>query len=220
MNGTGKHKRRHGGWAFAWLAGAVFFGVLVIGTLRDPNFWLTADQRGDALCRRGAFKEAANVYTDPLRIGVAQYRDGSFEGAAKTFARVPGAIGAYNAGNALLMRGKYNEAMSSYDRALSFRPGWKAAEENKALASARQKALEASAKGRDQVTMESDTPDEIVFDQKGDNKDRTPDLAADGPGSDADLQAIWLRRVQTTPGDFLRAKFAYQAAHPEPRGAK
>jgi Ca-activated chloride channel family protein len=31
--------------------------------------------------------------------------------------------------------------------------------------------------------------------------------------SDEDLRATWLRRVQTTPGDFLRAKFAYQAAH-------
>ena len=26
------------------------------------------------------------------------------------------------------------------------------------------------------------------------------------------LQAIWMRQVKTTPGDFLRAKFAYQAA--------
>jgi Ca-activated chloride channel family protein len=31
--------------------------------------------------------------------------------------------------------------------------------------------------------------------------------------SDADLRATWLRRVQTSPGDFLQAKFAYQAAH-------
>ena len=31
--------------------------------------------------------------------------------------------------------------------------------------------------------------------------------------SDAELRATLLRRVQTSPGDFLRAKFAYQAAH-------
>jgi Ca-activated chloride channel family protein len=26
------------------------------------------------------------------------------------------------------------------------------------------------------------------------------------------MQALWLRRVQTRPADFLRAKFAYQQA--------
>jgi Ca-activated chloride channel family protein len=36
---------------------------------------------------------------------------------------------------------------------------------------------------------------------------------AGGEVSDEELRATWLRRVQTTPGDFLRAKFAYQAAH-------
>jgi Ca-activated chloride channel homolog len=35
--------------------------------------------------------------------------------------------------------------------------------------------------------------------------------------SDAELRATWLRQVQTTPGDFLRAKFAYQASQ---EGAK
>jgi len=28
--------------------------------------------------------------------------------------------------------------------------------------------------------------------------------------SDRALQAMWLRRIQTKPADFLRAKFAYQ----------
>jgi Ca-activated chloride channel family protein len=60
----------------------------------------------------------------------------------------------------------------------------------------------------------------MVFDQKGENKNRVPDLAAEGPASDADLQATWLRRLQTTPGDFLKAKFAYQAAHAEPKDTK
>ena len=33
--------------------------------------------------------------------------------------------------------------------------------------------------------------------------------------SDAELRAMWLRRVQTRPADFLRAKFAYQHATQE-----
>ena len=96
--------------------------VLVIGTWRNPNFWLTADQRGDVLFRSGKFAEAAKAYADPWRIGVAQYRNGDFEAAAKTFARVPGANGAYDQGNAWLMRGKYDAAIESYDRALEIGP--------------------------------------------------------------------------------------------------
>ena len=38
------------------------------------------------------------------------------------------------------------------------------------------------------------------------------DTSAGGAMSDAELRNRWLRRVQTAPADFLRAKFAYQAA--------
>ena len=50
MNATGKNnKPPYRGWALAFLAGAASVALLVIGTLRDPNFWLTTEQHGDAL---------------------------------------------------------------------------------------------------------------------------------------------------------------------------
>lgn len=187
--------------------------VLVLGTVRDPNFWTTPDQRGDALLRTGKFAEAAKVSADPWRIGTAQYRNGDFEAAAKTFARVPGADGAYNQGNAWLMHGKYDAAVVSYDRALGFRSGWKEAEENKALALARKAKIEASGEDRDEEQTTDEKANDIVFDQKGDDQKGKPVELAGGEMSDEQLRATWLRQVQTTPGDFLRAKFAYQAAH-------
>src|SRR5262245_42586661 len=146
-----------------------FAAVLAAGTWRDPHFWRTADRRGDHLLREKKFAEAAKAYADPWRMGVAQYRAGEFESAAGTFARVPGANGAFDQGNAWLMRGKYDAAMASYDRALTFRPGWKEAEENKALAIARKKKMEASNKDADKEQANAYKPDEIVFDQKGDD---------------------------------------------------
>jgi Ca-activated chloride channel family protein len=190
--------------------------VLIVGTMRNPNFWRTPDQRGDALLRNGKFAEAAKVYADPTRIGVAQYRNGDFETAAKTFARVPGAIGAFDQGNAWLMHGKYDAAVASYDRALGFRAGWQDAEENKALALARRAKIEAAGSDRDkEQTLSNDEdskPDDIAFDRKGEDKKGEPVELAGGELSDKELSATWLRRVQTTPGDFLRAKFAYQAS--------
>lgn len=194
--------------------------ALVFETFRDPNFWMTPDRRGDALFRRGQFAEAAKAYRDPWRIGVAQYRNGDFEAAAKTFARVPGADGALDQGNAWLMHGNYESAVASYDRALEFRAGWQDAIDNKTLALARKAKIEGSGKNRDKEQADAYTPDEIKFDQKGVDKKGEPAEMGDQPVSDEQLRATWLRRVQTTPGDFLRAKFAYQAAHVEQKEAK
>ena len=44
-------------------------------------------------------------------------------------------------------------------------------------------------------------------------------LRPPAPLSDEELRALWLRRVQTKPADFLRAKFAFQAQSQE-GGAK
>jgi Ca-activated chloride channel homolog len=193
----------------------VFVTAIAIGSWRNPNFWSTPDQRGDALFRQGKYQEAAKTYVDPIRIGTAQYRNGDFKEAAQTFARVPGAIGAFNQANALLMHGAYDPAIASYDRALVFRPDWKEAEENKALAIVRRDKIKNA--GENSAQAPEDNGEAIVFDLKGDNKKtETVDLAQSDAATDEALRATWLRRVQTTPGDFLRAKFAYQAQVSEP----
>jgi Ca-activated chloride channel family protein len=209
----------------ALLTVIAFIVALAIATIRNPNFWRTPEQEGDALIRSKQFSQAARTYTDPWRIGTAQYRNGDFEAAAKTFTRVPGAVGAFDQGNAWLMHGQYDLAIASYDKALGFRPHWKEAEENKLLALARKAKMEGSGKDREQEQTQSndeeEQPDEITFDLKGENEKAQPTQINGAQMSDAELRATWLRRVQTTPADFLRTKFAYQAAHAaQPQPAK
>jgi Ca-activated chloride channel family protein len=145
---------------------------------------------------------------------VAEYRDGQFKDAAAAFARVHSPETAYDRGNALLMHGKYSDAIASYDRALQQRPDWQEAKANRDLAEARRKMLEPP---QDDAggTGGQEKPDEIVFDdrpkQSGDSKE--VEVVTGGKMSDEQLQALWLRRVQTKPADFLRAKFAYQLSH-------
>src|SRR5262249_36593215 len=114
-----KCRRRMKGFVFT--VSLLLVAGLALGTWGNPNFWRTPDQGGEALLRKGKFAEAAKAYSDPWRKAVAQYRNGDFEAAAKTFARVPGPEGAFDQGNAWLMHGKYDEAIASYDRALSYR---------------------------------------------------------------------------------------------------
>jgi Ca-activated chloride channel family protein len=204
------HRRYHPWLRLAFAALAI--ATLVIGSWKNPEFWQTADRRGDRLFSRGRFAAAAEAYHEPRRIGAAQYRNGDFEASAGTFGRVPGAEGAFNQGNAWLMHGNYDAAIASFNRALGFQPRWQEALDNKALAEARRKLLSDSGKDRDEEAAEAYEPDEIVFDGKGQDKKDEPKEMNGGEVSDEEMRSLWLRRVQTTPGDFLKAKFAWQAA--------
>lgn len=170
------------------------------------ELWLRPDQRGRLLMSENRPAEAAQAFRDPLWRGVALFRAGDFKGAAQAFAARYTAEGAFNQGNALVMLGQYDDAMKRYDRALALRPGWADALKNREVARIRgeRKQTEGGETGK------TDTkPDEIVFDKtKKGGEDSTVEAAK--PMSDDAVRALWLKRVQTKPADFLKAKFAYQ----------
>jgi len=186
--------------------------IILIATVTGckPGFWLTPGQEGDRLMKAEKFQEAAKAYHDPLRKGVAFFRAGNFESAVSQFNRTNTAEAFFNKGNSLVMLGKYEDAVSSYDRALDFRPKWLEAEENREIARTRAKRIERH--GGD-MTGGKLGADDIVFDRGGKNESEqkeTFESESGQPLSDEQLRELWLRRLQTTPADFLRAKFAYQ----------
>jgi hypothetical protein len=63
---------------------------------------------------RQHYGEAAKHFRDPLWQGAALYRDGQFKEAAAAFARVDSPEAAFDRGNALVMLGKYSDAIASY----------------------------------------------------------------------------------------------------------
>lgn len=174
------------------------------------GLWLTPDQQGARHFDRGEFPAAARAFQDSMWQGAAWYRAGEFEEAAQAFARGDTAEALYNQGNAWLMRGKYEAAIASYDRALAKRPDWKEAQENRELAAARAKLVERT--GGDMGDQKIGA-DEVVFDNKAkQNEGQETQIAGEQAVTDASVQALWLRRVRTKPADFLKAKFAYQNA--------
>jgi Ca-activated chloride channel family protein len=76
------------------------------------------------LLRRGRLAEAAAAFRDPVWRGVALDRATAFNDAASVLGAACGPVAAYDAGNAFLMAGQYDDAIDSYDRALSIRPDW------------------------------------------------------------------------------------------------
>lgn len=196
----------------------LIFLALLVGILPGAaygggwqDFWSTADQRGGRLFEQGQFLEAAGVFESPERRAVAFYRGGDFESAAAVFGRIRSPQAAYNRGNCLVMLGRYDEAIESYQAALAARPGWVEAEENLSIARVRKERL-APPDSDEGGTGGQLGADEIVFDDTGRvDKSGTEVETEGGEGmSEDEMRAVWLRRIQNDPAEFLRTRFSYQ----------
>ena len=189
--------------------------IAMLGAITWWSLWFTPDQQAQRLLNRGEFQAAAETFRDPLRQGVAWYRAGEFENAEQAFARSGTPEAEFNRGNCLIMLGKYEPAIERYDRALELNPELEDARVNREIAVARAKLVEK--KGGDMGDQKVGT-DEITFDKAKNPGGQETETEATQPLSDADMQALWLRRIQTKPADFLKAKFAFQLATGAPAG--
>lgn len=173
------------------------------------TFWFTPDQQGDRLFRKEQYAEAAQTYRDPMRAGVAWYRAGEFEKAEQSFARSTTPEAEYNRGNCLVFLGKYEAAIQRYDRALEWKPNWEEAELNRRIAVAR---AEEVARTGGEMGDQKIGADKVVFDKNKKPGGQDTESKAGVLAGDQGVQSQWLQRMQTTPADFLKAKFSYQEA--------
>ncbi|MCR9200940.1 MAG: tetratricopeptide repeat protein [Planctomycetaceae bacterium] len=192
-----------------FVVSAAIVSAVVAVVVGGIDLWLTPDQQAQRLFSEQKYLRAAPLFTDPAWRGTALYRAGEFEDAAQMFARVESATGQFNQGNAWLMHGAYEQAIKCYDAALQTEPEWQKATDNRELAIAR--AARLSNEGGEMGDQRLGA-DKIVFDRKDSKGGQDTDVDGGQAMSDQQLQAMWLRRVQTDPGDFLRSKFAYQQA--------
>ena len=178
------------------------------------DLWLTPDQQGQRLMDQGEYQQAAGKFTTPEYIGAALFLAGDFEKAASVLGRSASAQAHYNRGNAHIMLGEYDAAIDAYLSALGKRPDWAEAQQNLQIATLRKEALAPPEDdfGGTGGMLEAD---EYVFDDTGRvNKSSSEQVidAADQQLSEDAMRAMWLRKVETRPADFLAARFNYQLA--------
>jgi Ca-activated chloride channel family protein len=186
------------------------------------DLWFTPDQQGQRLMDQGEFQQAAGKFTTPESIGAALFLAGDFEKAASVLGRSASADAHYNRGNAHIMLGDYEAAIGAYQNALSKRPDWLEAEQNLQIATLRKQALAPPDDdfGGTGGQLEAD---EIVFDDTGRvNKSSSEQVidAADQQLSEDAMRAMWLRKVETRPADFLAVRFNYQLATRESQASE
>jgi Ca-activated chloride channel family protein len=199
-----------------------FGGALASVDWSVADLFMTPGQQGDRLMRQERFAEAAVTYRDPGRVGVALYRDGQFKEAISVFERMREPEMRFNLATAMVMFGWYGTADRVYSELLEDRPDWTAAKENREIARLRLEMLKKMAEEMmgdpneppDDVEIEFTKPDEGSQPQQTESDEQVEKSSL----SDAELQALWLRRLQTKPGDFLRMKFAFQKAAEEQGG--
>jgi Ca-activated chloride channel family protein len=138
------------------------------------DLWQTPDQRASESFAKGEHAQAAKTFTNPEWQAAARYRTGDYQGAAESLRGFDHADAHYNRGNALAKLGRYPEAVTAYDQALTRDPGHEDARHNKALV---EKALQERQKEQPQSSQ-------------GDGQEQAPQKVADGEqgkdGQDAD----------------------------------
>jgi Ca-activated chloride channel family protein len=192
--------------------GAIVAGIYLL--LSGAVTLLTPDQQAWRTYQQGDLDTAAAQFRDPMWKGVALFKAGDFEQAAGVFAGFNTADAAFNRGNALLMRGSYDAAAESYSRALELRAEWDDARINRDIALGRAARLKQEG---GEGTGGKLGADDIVFSDSPSPPSAGEEQTEGGqPLSEMEINALWLRQVQTKPADFLAAKFAYQyATRPE-----
>lgn len=167
---------------------------------------LTPDQQGYRHFKQGQYKAAAATFEDPMFKGVAFYKAGEFKKAQMVLSVLTSKEGRFDYGNALFMGGAYDKAIEAYGLALKIDPEFLAAKENLALAKARKVEIDKH-RNNDEGTGGKLAADEIRFDNK---YNRGQDIVEEGTKERSTGEARWLDRLQTSPGEFLKNKFAYQ----------
>jgi Ca-activated chloride channel family protein len=202
------------GWAVRRSSAALSFILLLPAPADRPqitwlDLWMTHDQQGRYFYERGDFHRAAESFDDPMWRGLAFARAGDFDEALDAFALSDSAESWYNQGDALAHLGKYADAAKAYQQAIAERHAWPEAEENLALVQSLipKPKEDKKPKDKEQEIAPNLPPDQMKFDEQGKQGKKTI-FAKVGPTS-AD---IWMRNIQTTPADFLRRRFAIQAA--------
>jgi len=179
------------------------------------NLWLTPDQQGRYYFEKEDYAAAAERFQDPLWKGIAYYRSKKFEAAAEQFVSVDTSEGYFNLGNAYAHLGKLEQAVTRYGEALQRKPDYEAAKENRDLVQSLIQKKKAKEKEEEPPEGQDPTynPDEMKFDEKG-KKGKKGEVGQTELSAEQ-IQQVWMRRLQTTPSDFLRLKFAAQLEEPK-----
>ena len=166
--------------------------------------FISPDQQGQRAFNRGDYAEAAAHFSDPLWRGIALYNAGDFPAATSAFLQAPATPDTLLwIGNSYAQQKQWQQALTSYDQALSLRPDWTMAKDNRAKIA--QIIMQLRQKERDrqdsQHKEQDETPDAIKNDLKKDQGVKQQDMQATAGNSPQVNQ--WYDNLSLSPSGLL-----------------
>lgn len=207
------------GWTMQWsvwvFAAAVSLSASEVRADGWRDWFLTADQQGQMAFRAKNFGEAARLFEDPEWKAYALYRSGQYEDAAELYSWQESSTAAVGEGLSLIRSRKYREAVAAFEKAVERDPENGAARHNLELAIHILNYVETTREQSDTGEAAGIGADDVVYDNesgKGTDTEVTQPTGYIMP----ETADTWMRSVDTRTGDFLKSRFALEAARRTP----
>jgi Ca-activated chloride channel family protein len=206
------------GWTMRW---CLVLAAALSGAPGGPSradgitdWFLTPDQQGRLAFDGLEFAEAADLFDDPMWQGHALYRAGKYAEAARVFARLSSAEAAFASGVAHIKGRQYRDGISALETALKQDPNHAAAARNLEIARAILAYIERVREQSDTGEESGIGADDVVFDNESSRGAETEITGSEQMKMETAEQ--WMRTVDTRTADYLRIRFALEAAKARP----
>jgi Ca-activated chloride channel family protein len=224
-----------------WVIYSLALVILLSSCSSESSFkdlWTTDDYKAQKYFDQGNYKDAAPLFTDPIRRGISYYKDQDYAQAIQSFELDTTAQGRYNLGLAYYKTGNLNSAKRAFDEAVSLDSTFTSASINASrttnlIASKRSEigeVEEASTEGPPAENIQNTDPEDLGGGgQEADKEDMKKERKEETVSTDIRLgkeleevpeefkggkqdnsQKILMRKVDEDPALFLKRKFRYQ----------
>ncbi|MBY6002303.1 VWA domain-containing protein [Salipiger bermudensis] len=202
------------GWTMRWAALAALALLMPQGARAEgiADWFLTPDQQGRIAFDNKQYARAAELFVDPLWRGYALYRDGQYDSAIEVLNRIETAQAASIQGIAQIKARHYRDGVRAFETALARDPDYPGAAENLETAKRIVAYVEAAQAASDTGEESGIGADEEVYDNESGQGEETLRPQGSEAGEGLLTADQWMSTVDTSTGDFLRMRFALEAA--------
>ena len=172
-----------------WLVMAVLIGVAPYVSANSwQDLWATKDQQAKTMMDNGEFDKAKDTFLRDDWRAASAYRAKAYKQAATLYQSFKNEDAYYNQGNALAYLGKYEQAISAYNKALAINPNNQDAIDNRKLLQELLKKNKQDQKKQDKDKQNQSKQDQDQKNQDEQNQDKQDQDKQDQNKQDQDKQ--------------------------------
>lgn len=202
------------GWTMRWGVAVVAMAMLNSTHARADglaDWFLTRDQQGQIAFDKHHFDKAGALFAEPMHKAYALYRDGKYAGVVETVAALETAEASFLAGMAHIKSRGYRDAIADFQTTLKRDPDFPGARQNLEIAKKILAYVESAREQSDTGEHTGEGADDVVFDNK-EAKGADTEIKERDEGPHLLTADQWMNTVDTNTADFLRQRFAMEAA--------